>query len=49
MGNPLSANPCSLAAVKSVMQSFKGDLNIPHSRQWSIVGDMDCLISCHIE
>lgn len=38
MGNPISANPCSLAAVKSVMQSFKGDLNIPHSRQWSIVG-----------
>lgn len=38
MGNPISANPCSLAAVKSVMQSFKGDLNIPHSREWSIVG-----------
>lgn len=38
MGNPISANPCSLTAVKSVMQSFKGDLNIPHSRQWSIVG-----------
>lgn len=38
MGNPISANPCSLAAVKSVMQPFKGDLNIPHSRQWSIVG-----------
>lgn len=38
MGNPISANPCSLAEVKSVLQSFKGDLNIPHSRQWSIVG-----------
>lgn len=38
LGNPISVNPCSLAAVKSVLESLKGELNIPQSRQWSIVG-----------
>lgn len=38
MGNPISVNPCSSAAVKSVLESLKAELDIPHSRQWSIVG-----------
>lgn len=38
MGNPISVNPCSLAAVKSVLESLKAELDIPHSIQCSIVG-----------
>lgn len=38
MRNPISVNPCSLAAVKSVLESLKAEFDIPHSRQWSIVG-----------
>ncbi|XP_062577048.1 uncharacterized protein LOC134238946 [Saccostrea cucullata] len=38
MGNPISVNPCSFNAIKSILEKLKTELGVPERRKWSIIG-----------